>query len=45
MIHLGLSKTFRSKLWLSLNLVDLITNLLLALAVLWIPTRQRFFIH
>lgn len=45
MIHLGLSRSFLSKLWLSLNIVNLITNLLLALAVLWIPTRQRFFIH
>lgn len=45
MIHLGLSGSFLSKLWLSLNIVNLITNLLLALAVLWIPTKQRFFIH
>lgn len=45
MIHIGLSRSFLSKLWLSLNLVDLITNLLLAIAVLWIPTKQRFFIH
>ena len=45
MVHLGLSETFLSTLWLILNLVDLITNLLLALAVLWMPTKKRFFIY
>ncbi|MGN6802650.1 MAG: hypothetical protein ACTHJN_12160 [Ginsengibacter sp.] len=44
MLHLGLSETFRSKLWLTLNLVDLITNLSLTVAVIWMPTKQRFFI-
>jgi hypothetical protein len=44
MLHLGLSETFRSKLWLTLNVVDLITNLSLTVAVTWMPTKQRFFI-
>lgn len=44
MLHLGLSETFRSKLWLTLNMVDLITNLSLTVAVIWMPTKQRFFI-
>src|SRR5665647_259127 len=45
MIHLGLSRSFLQKLWMILNFVNLITNLLFALAVLWIPTRQRFILR
>ena len=45
MIHLGLSRSFLQKLWMVLNFVNLITNLLFALAILWIPTRQKFILR
>jgi hypothetical protein len=45
MFHLGLTGNFLRKLWLILNIVNLITNLLFALAVLWIPTRQKFILR
>ncbi|MDE3184449.1 MAG: hypothetical protein KGM16_13610 [Bacteroidota bacterium] len=45
MIHLGLSVTFLRKLWFILYFVNFISNLLFALAVLWIPTRQKFILR
>lgn len=45
MIHLGLSRRFLQELWMILNFVNLITNLLFALATLWIPTRQKFILR
>jgi hypothetical protein len=45
MIHLGLTGSLLRKFWFILYIVNFITNLLFALAVLWIPTRQRFILR
>ena len=42
MFHLGLTAILLRKFWFILYIVNFITNLLFALAVLWIPKRQRF---
>jgi hypothetical protein len=45
MFHLGLTGILLRKLWFILYIVNFITNLLFALAILWIPTRQRFILR
>ena len=45
MFHVGVSRNFLEKLWLILYFVNFITNLLLALAVLWIPTKRKIILH
>lgn len=42
MFHHGLTAILLRKFWFILYIVNFITNLLFALAVLWIPKRQRF---
>ena len=42
MFHPGLTRILLRKFWFILYIVNFITNLLFALAVLWIPKRQRF---
>lgn len=42
MFHLGLSDGLLKNLWIILYIVNFITNLLFALAILWIPTKQKF---
>jgi len=42
MFHPGLTRILLRKFWLILYIANFITNLLFALAVLWIPKRQRF---
>lgn len=43
--HLGLSSNVLNTLWWMLSFVNLITNLLYALAVLWAPTKIKYILH
>jgi hypothetical protein len=45
MVHLGLSTDLLRKFWIMLYFVNFITNLLFALAVLWIPTKQKYILR
>ena len=42
MFHLGLSGHFLNSLWMIIYFINLIANLLYAIAILWMPTKQRF---
>lgn len=43
--QLGLSSNVLNKLWWSLSIVNLIANLLYALAVLWVPTKVKYILR
>jgi len=43
--HLGLSSNVLNTLWWMLSFVNLIANLLYALAVLWVPTKVKFILR
>jgi hypothetical protein len=40
--HLSLSNAFLRNLWMTLYFINFIANLLYAVAILWIPTKQKF---
>lgn len=42
MFHLGLSDRFLNNLWMIVYFINFIANLLYAIAILWIPAKQKF---